>query len=155
LDLETIMKSSKDIQFLIPSVSTKVSTDKTNYTSYKLRIKTAFECWDIEKRYSEFYSLHNQLKEKMNIKFLPKFPEKKFLKLSGSVVEERKVKLAHYMNELNKSLDIFKDDDLIAFINLNDKEMILSYMKNENPNYQQKHKHSDQTIGITYAWLRG
>jgi hypothetical protein len=28
------------------------------------------------------------------MKSLPKFPEKKFLKLSGSVVEERKVKLA-------------------------------------------------------------
>ena len=63
--------------------------------------------WEVEKRYSEFYGLHQAL-TKRRTKNLPKFPPKRW-KMSDLVIEERKEALSNYMNELLFLFNIFAD----------------------------------------------
>jgi hypothetical protein len=54
--------------------------------------------WEVERRYSEFRTLHQTLSGKKKVK-LPKFPPKKLLQNKSShVIEERREALAKYMN---------------------------------------------------------
>lgn len=62
------------IEFSIPTHS--ITADK--YTVYLLKMHTSnygLGSWELEKRYSEFYNLHQALAKRR--KHLPKFPPKK------------------------------------------------------------------------------
>jgi hypothetical protein len=83
--------------------------------------------WDLEKRYSEFYNLHQTLAKRK--KYLPKFPPKKLKNMKDQVIEERKEALAKYMNDLMHCFNIFSDPDVKSFIAMRDKEMMCKYFK--------------------------
>ena len=77
---------------------------------YTLQIQTHLITWDVEKRYSEFHTLHQALSKKKGLIIrpapgsqtasLPKFPPKKIKNMNSAVIEERKESLSKYMNEL-------------------------------------------------------
>lgn len=103
-------------------------------------------CWDVEKRYSEFYNLHQLLSKKK--KHLPKFPPKKLKNMKEEVIEERKEALAKYMNELLNHFNIFADMEVCNFISMKDKEKMWTYFKSlydyqESLNKMSGHKISD------------
>jgi len=96
--------------FSIPSVHKEHS-----YTLYTLRMDS-LHCpsWQVDKRYSEFHTLHQTLAAKKRCR-VPKFPPKKLLK-SQQVIEERREALAKYMNALVIGYNIFADPDVCQFI---------------------------------------
>lgn len=47
---------------------------------------------------------------------LPSFPGKKLSKKSIHVINERKAKLAKYMQKISQNFNIFLDDDIVRFL---------------------------------------
>ncbi|KAG0054909.1 Intermediate filament protein [Gryganskiella cystojenkinii] len=74
--------------------------------------------WVIARRYSEFFSLHQQLKEKFNaIVRNYELPGKRgFLKLQKSFVESRRIALERYLQALVQYIEICQSQELRAFL---------------------------------------
>ncbi|KAG0241286.1 Intermediate filament protein [Mortierella sp. GBA43] len=74
--------------------------------------------WVIARRYSEFFALHQQLKEKFpSIVRQIDFPGKRgFLKLQKSFVEGRRIGLERYLRNLLHHVDVCQSQELKAFL---------------------------------------
>ena len=83
--------------------------------------------WDVEKRFSEFYNMHQAIAKRR--KNLPKFPPKKLKRMKDHVILERQEALAKYMNELLLHFNIFADNDVCDFISMKDKDYMRTYFK--------------------------
>ncbi|KAG0358860.1 Intermediate filament protein [Podila minutissima] len=73
--------------------------------------------WVIARRYSEFFALHQQLKEKFAVVRQYELPGKRgFLKLQKSFVEGRRIGLEKYLQLLVQHSDICQSQELRAFL---------------------------------------
>ncbi|KAF9381045.1 Intermediate filament protein [Podila verticillata] len=73
--------------------------------------------WVIARRYSEFFALHQQLKEKFAVVRQYELPGKRgFLKLQKSFVESRRIGLEKYLQLLVQHSDICQSQELRAFL---------------------------------------
>ncbi|KAF9920674.1 Intermediate filament protein [Linnemannia zychae] len=74
--------------------------------------------WVIARRYSEFFALHQQLKEKFSsIVRQYELPGKRgFLKLQKSFVEGRRIGLERYLQSLVRHIEICQSQELRAFL---------------------------------------
>ncbi|KAG0088556.1 Intermediate filament protein [Podila epicladia] len=73
--------------------------------------------WVITRRYSEFFALHQQLKEKFAVVRQYELPGKRgFLKLQKSFVEGRRIGLEKYLQLLVQHSDICQSQELRAFL---------------------------------------
>lgn len=73
--------------------------------------------WVIARRYSEFFALHQQLKEKFAVVRQYELPGKRgFLTLQKSFVEGRRIGLEKYLQLLVQHSDICQSQDLRAFL---------------------------------------
>ena len=73
--------------------------------------------WKIPLRFKDFEKLKNRLiKNSLYKDKLPIFLKKKLLKITESIITERKIKLAAYMQTLSLNFNIFKDDDIVRFL---------------------------------------
>lgn len=74
--------------------------------------------WVIARRYSEFFALHQQLKEKFSsIVRLYELPGKRgFLKLQKSFVEGRRIGLERYLQSLLQHVEICQSQELRTFL---------------------------------------
>ena len=93
--------------------------DKKTATFYKIEIKSHIteNVWILDKRYSEFYSIH----EKLNKLFprLPTIPGKTFSRLtSESGLNKRKELLQAFLRECVKRRDILQNTDFQKFLDL-------------------------------------
>jgi hypothetical protein len=98
----------------------------SKYTQYAIKIFTNDKTWELKKRYSNFYELHQTLSKKFNN--IPKFPPKKIFK-SDEFIKERQEKLEKYINILLTREDIYKFDEIFDFIEM-EKEYYLMLKKN-------------------------
>jgi hypothetical protein len=93
-------------------------------------MQTQLITWDVEKRYSEFYALHQTIQKRKAksggaaLALMPKFPPKKIKNMNSEVIEERKESLSKYMNELAQVVNIFGDPDVRSFISMKDTEFM-------------------------------
>jgi len=93
--------------------------DKKTATFYKIEIKSHIteNVWNLEKRYSEFYSIH----EKLNKLFprLPQIPGKTFGRVtSEDALNKRKELLEAFLRECVKRRDILQNSDFQKFLEL-------------------------------------
>lgn len=73
--------------------------------------------WVIARRYSEFFALHQQLKEKFAVVRQYELPGKRgFLKLQKSFVESRRIGLERYLQLLVQHSNICQSQELRAFL---------------------------------------
>ncbi|KAG0343033.1 Intermediate filament protein [Podila humilis] len=73
--------------------------------------------WVIARRYSEFFALHQQLKDKYSVVRQYELPGKRgFLKLQKSFVESRRIGLERYLQRLVQHADICQSQELRAFL---------------------------------------
>lgn len=88
----------------IPTVYlTKKDSSSSSYHVYQLTIKTSTgEEWSVYRRYSQFYELHQKLKNKDPVVAKFHFPPKRRLNSKAStIVQERRRKLEEYVSTLN------------------------------------------------------
>ena len=88
------------------------------YTQYLIRIEHYSLSWELEKRFSDFDHLRQQLlnqprddSDAIPPEFVPSLPSKLILvggSMTQSVVEERKIKLVEFMNTLLEYHDKIK-----------------------------------------------
>lgn len=98
------------------------------FVEYTFRIITLYKKWYITKRYSDFVQLDKVLKEKDLV--LPPFPPKRIFKNSQSTINERKEKLTVYLSTLLQSVNIWKYQEIIDFIELDIEVLDLLIKKN-------------------------
>ena len=85
----------------IPRFDTK-SVDRKRYTSYSVAVKmTSGLEWTVERRYTQFYVLHKQLKAEFPVVKRLRFPRKKlFRSLASSTVQDRRIIFQGYITAL-------------------------------------------------------
>ncbi|CAG5089428.1 Oidioi.mRNA.OKI2018_I69.PAR.g12213.t1.cds [Oikopleura dioica] len=88
--------------------------DSKDVAWYKIIIKTSDRTWSVLKRYSEFDSLHSNIKSK--IKGV-KIPPKKIRK-SEDFLQSRKNELEKYLNEVIEEVSETVPMDLVTFLKL-------------------------------------
>jgi starvation-inducible outer membrane lipoprotein len=90
----------------VPYVSTWIEATENKkigdniYTLYKVVVQTKYDKWVVDRRFSEFYDLHQALKKKFPSAMYPEFPNKTlFGNMSDTVIEARKKVLDNYMKK--------------------------------------------------------
>ena len=94
-----------------------------SYIEYTITVKTNKKIWKIKKRYKDFDKL-NSILIKNNIRNLPKLPTKAFF-ISQKIINERKIKLQRYLNNLLRRDDIYYLDSIFDFIQLKKEDFLL------------------------------
>ncbi|KAF9544927.1 Intermediate filament protein [Mortierella hygrophila] len=107
--------------------------------------------WVIARRYSEFFALHQQLKEKFSsIVRQYELPGKRgFLKLQRSFVEGRRIGLERYLQSLVRHVEICQSQELRAF--LSQENVALPQFSASTPAFADYFFDSEQDKGKTSA----
>jgi hypothetical protein len=117
-------------QVQIPSYSVQDDDSKKPFAIYVIEITKLDQKsekgtgninngWIVARRYSEFHALHKKLKERFSFMNKYVFPKKSVInlfKISESLMEERKVILEKYLQDLSLNHDICKTPEFIAFM---------------------------------------
>ena len=98
-----------------------------DFVEYWIEISTDYKKWVIKKRFSEFYELNKKLSTKMP-ELNKLFPPKRFFKTSEKTSEERKSYFNKYLQYIFKNKNIFTLDELLDFIQIEQK-IIELYLK--------------------------
>ena len=85
------------------------------YTLYHL--KGTLISVEIKRRYSDFLLFREKLVQRWPCVFIPSLPSKKMIgKMNSRFIETRMAMLNHFLNKLSQIDDIFKSEELKAFI---------------------------------------
>ena len=85
------------------------------YTLYHL--KGTLVSIEIKRRYSDFFLFREKLVQRWPCVFIPTLPSKKMIgKMSSRFIETRMAMLNHFLDRLSQIDDIFKSEELKAFI---------------------------------------
>lgn len=107
-----------EISALITSYSIVESPEikifKKKFILFEIKLYTPYKIWIVNKRYSQFVQLRNQL-ESQNLKNLPKLPPKLFF-MNEEKINERQLNLEEFLNELFKTVNILKYPVILDFI---------------------------------------
>lgn len=103
------------------SININTFTQRGGTTYYIITVTKAYnqsEKLQIEKRYSQFHTLNETLKNK-NYKDLPKFPAKTFMPMrSSDHLDRRRQELNQYIKEIVNRRDTLNAKDVIKFLEL-------------------------------------
>ncbi|XP_071795279.1 sorting nexin-24-like [Asterias amurensis] len=80
----------------IPSIR-QVNEDEKPFTAYQVHVRVSSKTHIVEKRYSEFHTLHKQVKKSMET---PDFPPKRMRQLTMRGIEQRRQGLEQYIQAL-------------------------------------------------------
>ena len=123
---------------------------KNSYALFEIKLYTPYKSWTIHKRYKEFAQLFEQLESK-NIKNLPQLPPKLIFK-NEQKLNERKLSLETFLNELFKVVNIIKCPIILDFIKCpKDLVDILSF----NMDYQNASTNMNSTINNSISYYNG
>ncbi|XP_037969113.2 sorting nexin-17 [Plutella xylostella] len=100
------------MHFSIPDIKQFHDDNGLSYTGYNIYIDGFFHC---TARYKQLLSLHEQLQASSGYVRLPPFPPKKLF-LTGSQIEERRVLLEKYIQQVGQNPTLARSDQLIAFL---------------------------------------
>jgi len=98
----------------------------SKYIEYELMLNTKYKIWTINKRYSKFEELHKKLSKVF--KKLPTLPKKAFFNFGEKLIEERKLGLQNYLNQLFHMINFYSNVDLLEFLEI-DREVLLLMTK--------------------------
>jgi len=104
---------------------------------YIIQVNTLNSSWKVNRRFSEFFSLHTQLKKNFKTAQFPTFPSRFQMKSqSPEVAEQRKKLFDNYLKVIAHQKDIVQGAELQAFLNLanRDKKNMIPEQKNDNAN---------------------
>ena len=127
-NLNTNFRTNKKLIKINAKVTGRKLVNNGKYTEYNIFIKTEFNEWNIQKRYSEFDSL-NQLLIKKIPEINQYFPPKRFFKNSEDTIDERVKYFNTYLHKLFNNYDIFLFDEVIDFIGIDKKILELTISK--------------------------
>ena len=100
------------IHLWIPSVFLSGNGSKTHHV-YQVYLRIRDEEWNIYRRYSDFYALHNDLRKKESLVDSFYFPPKKSVGYkTEKVVEERRKRLQSYLRQVDAKLYTQMDSDI-------------------------------------------
>lgn len=108
----------------VPEVETDNTTEDAPFTKYVISIRSSAPMqnymWRVSRRFSEFYGLHGQLREKhQDVVFDLSIPSRKpFRKLDAALVEKRRVALERYLQLLVARNMIVLSSDLRVFFRI-------------------------------------
>ena len=88
-----------------------------DYVEYTISVKTDYSKWRFKKRYEEFSTLNNKLKNQIP-EINNYFPPKRVFKNSESTIKERIKYFNKYLKFLMNKINIFLFNDIINFIYL-------------------------------------
>ena len=98
----------------------------SNYIDYRIFVETKNNKWSVDRRYSNFETLHNELKKKISP--LPDFPEKRFFSMSDKTIQERKEHFCLYLNYILIKTNFTTNNILLEFLAI-EKELIMMLLK--------------------------
>jgi hypothetical protein len=112
-------------------VNHSIGSEKTfpyaKFIEYELILNTKYKIWYIKRRYTIFDELHKKLMK--NFPNLPTLPKKAiFFNFSEKLIEERKIGLQNYLNQLFHIINFYTNTDLLEFIEI-DREVLLLMTK--------------------------
>ena len=109
-----------------PKLSVKINGNRTvtkrdeKFTVYRIvsgRSKNTSSVCEIERRYTDFCILHQELqKRKPDGVTLPEMPPKRFNNMSKSVIAKRATELQRYLNEVTNLPNEYGKDTIEAFL---------------------------------------
>ncbi|KAL7040992.1 hypothetical protein ACKWTF_000571 [Chironomus riparius] len=100
------------MHFSIPETEQFVQNGSNAFIGYNIFINGSFHCC---LRYKQLHSLHEQLKKSLANLSLPQFPPKKFLTLTQSELEQRRLGLERYLQLIGQDPVISKSNLLRTF----------------------------------------
>ena len=110
-------QEQNEISAIVSSYTLKQDENKffnKNYFSYEIKLYTRYKTWTINKRYSQFIELRDQLLLK-KINNIPKLPPKLYF-INEQKLNERQLGLEDFLNELFKNVNILRYPEIIDFI---------------------------------------
>jgi len=96
------------------------STSSKSYTVYHIVAKSLINEWTVSYRFSEMKNFHDKICKnyrKINVD-LPKFPNKTIFSNRESVIKDRKIQLADYLNCMIERVNILDDEDICEFLQI-------------------------------------
>jgi hypothetical protein len=88
-----------------------------SYTVYVVEVSSGIKSWSIERRFSDFYHLDQQLrKNNPGIEFPPLPPKKLFGSSTSKVVDSRKETLESYLQKIVRISKIWNRSDIVQFL---------------------------------------
>lgn len=121
-------KANKKLMKISAKVTGQQLMNNGKYTVYNIIIKTEFNEWSIQKRYSELYALNQSLIRKIP-EINKHFPPKRFFKNSEETIDERIRYFNNYLHSLFNEYNIFLFDEVIDFICIDKKILELAISK--------------------------
>ena len=124
--MESLPSSQKfNINFSITdyTICEDIKFPYSKYFMYTINIQTNKKSWNIKRRYTHFDDLKKKLKI-MKISNIPKLPPKKLF-LTSDALNDRKLNLQKFLNTLCAREDVFKNNDLLNFIEIEKEEYLM------------------------------
>ena len=120
-DFQTKKKALKltNIRISIPNATTtKRRPGVSAFTTYLIEVELGGSQWQVRRRYSDFYYVHNLMKKYVKTKELPKMPPKKYVgsSTSSAFVEERRVLLEKYLRKVIQAPSCWLRSDIVQFL---------------------------------------
>ena len=105
-----------DVKVVIVKAESKTDNFSKSYTSYQIDIKAGLAKWTIERRYTDFFYLQETLLKNIKAETLPALPKKAWFNMSPDVIEDRKISLNKYLNELVQLEVVWTGTTLVNFL---------------------------------------
>jgi hypothetical protein len=113
-------RKSLDCTSLRVSINGAVTTTRrsgdTPFTVYVIDVLVGVQQWSVRRRYSDFYYVHNLIKE--YVEDIPALPPKRYFGSSSSskFVEERRIQLETYLREVVRKPQVWDRSDVVQFL---------------------------------------
>ena len=101
------------MHFSIPDTQDLKDANGYSYKAYNIHINGVLHC---VVRYSQVYELNEQLKRQFGTQNMPSFPPKRFLQLKGVDLEERKLRLERYIQEIGQNPQLSSSEIFATFL---------------------------------------
>ncbi|CAG9855509.1 unnamed protein product [Phyllotreta striolata] len=101
------------MHFSIPDTQELNEGNGSTFIGYNIHINGVFHC---TVRYKQLHNLNEQLKKEFGNEYVPSFPPKKLLPLTGSQLEERRVLLEKYIQTIGQDLKLVSSELIVGFL---------------------------------------
>ncbi|ESO09292.1 hypothetical protein HELRODRAFT_97472 [Helobdella robusta] len=100
------------MHFSIPDTTDIIDSRNNNYTLYNIQINGVYHC---SLRYSQLHNFNANLKKEFDSNILPPFPPKRLFSLSTSQIEERRLELERYIQQISQCPQILSSETFTDF----------------------------------------
>ena len=101
------------MHFSIPDTQDLKDVNGSSYKAYNIHVNGVLHC---VVRYSQVYELNEQLKLQFGAQMIPSFPPKRFLQVRGIDLDERKLRLEKYIQEISQNQKLSSSEIFATFL---------------------------------------